>query len=179
MASSGAHQRLRQLGPILFATLIPVACAGTPRGGTSAAGTPPPPTSLPTVAATVHADPATARPTSAPAIEMTFEPAGAPPDQAIAIDMTIVYTPVFQPDEITAPAGKVQLFMTNLAPLQELHDFQFGSTLGQTQAETRPIRPKESVLITLPNLAPGTYAYWCKIANHDRLGMVGTLTVTP
>lgn len=172
------RQRVPRVASMMIAAFIPAACAGAPSGGTAAIVTPAPATAVPTAAATVGVDPATQRPTSAPAIEMTFEPATEAPAAAIAIEMTIVNTPVFRPDEITAPAGTVQLFLTNLAPLQELHNFQFGSTLRQTQAETRAILPQESVVVTLPDLAPGTYAYWCNIARHDSLGMVGTLTVT-
>ena len=154
------------------------ACGAATPTGAPVAATDSTPSSTPPPGAT--APPATARPSAVGAIEMTFEPASQPPAGAIELVLTVgPTTPIFVPDEITAPAGAVVLFLTNPGLLGEFHDFQFGTERGITRAETRPIRPGESLVATFEDLSPGNYVFWCKIANHDRLGMVGTLTVEP
>lgn len=53
-----------------------------------------------------------------------------------------------------------------------------GCTFGPVIAKSQAVRTG-SVPFTVEGLAAGTYAYWCTIADHAQLGMIGTLTVMP
>lgn len=154
MHTPPSQLRARALVAIAAAWFVPAACMGGP---------------APTLAVSP----------TAPTLAMTVAPATDPPAGAIVIKLTIDTTPVFQPDSIMAREGIITLFLHNPGVYAELHDFQIGTELGKTQAETGPILPHESVVATLTNLAPGTYTFWCELTNHDALGMIGTLVVEP
>jgi plastocyanin len=148
-----------------------------------------PPTPAPTTSQVTPAPPAVAtatlRPSVAPTekpvptIQATIERAAEPPPGAIEIVMTVVNKPEFQPDEITAPAGTITLFLDNPGVLEEIHDFQIGPELLRAQAKTQAIFPRQRFVLTLTDVPAGTYTFWCSITRHYSFGMVGTLTVTP
>jgi iron uptake system component EfeO len=81
----------------------------------------------------------------------------------------------FQPSSISVPAGKVTFRVTN-AGSQE-HEFEI--LKGDTAVdELEGLVPGLTLELTA-DLAPGTYTYVCKLADHEQRGMRGTLTVEP
>jgi plastocyanin len=161
------------------------ACAGgpaTPGPATSGPATngptaPAAPTAAPTVAPTDP--PATATPEII-AIESTFELAESAPDGAIEIEMSLAPGPVFVPAEITAPAGTITLFLTNPdARYDGRHNFKIGGTLLATSAATPDILPGKAGVLTLEDVEPGEYIFWCSVQAHYLAGMQGVLNVDP
>ena len=41
------------------------------------------------------------------------------------------------------------------------------------------VRANRSAVFTVDGLTPGTYSFWCEVADHTQRGMVGTLTIDP
>jgi len=134
-------------------------------------------------------------PTLASSVQRTSEaPAGAVP-----ITMTVVDSnhPRFQPDTVTATAGTVVFYLSNVpvggespdhAMVIGASDVQFypdGSVKsGQVLADSGHIVANDKATFTVEGLKPGTYQFWCNvdvlgISTHGANGMVGTLTVTP
>jgi plastocyanin len=79
----------------------------------------------------------------------------------------------FDPNRVTAPAGRLALTLHNAGSLA--HDIrveQGGRELGGTPI----ITPGQDARATV-NLSPGTYDFICTVGDHAQLGMKGTLTV--
>lgn len=121
--------------------------------------------------------------TAAPAFTATSEPATSAPAGAITIKMGPGARPIFAPSMVSAGSGSIALYVTNADPgaAPAFHDFRIGPgpKRGIVGASTRALRPGEAVLLTLSDVAPGTYTFWCEILRHWEFGMVGTLTVAP
>ncbi|HEX5579032.1 MAG TPA: cupredoxin domain-containing protein [Candidatus Limnocylindria bacterium] len=127
---------------------------------------------------------ASAAPTLAARFE-EVEPFADPPEGAVEILMT--FGPTFVPEEATATAGTVTFFLKNDkgdGP-PAAHNFLLGTAVDAPPLASSPLMGSgEAGVLTIEDLGPGTYAYWCTIPSpdgqpHSHYGMVGTLTVTP
>ena len=97
--------------------------------------------------------------------------------------MTRIGEETFVPDEATAKAGTVTFFLRNVPG--DAHNFLLGTAVDTPPLAKSPVMiSSETGILTIEDLAPGTYAYWCTVPDplgtpHWQDGMVGTLTVTP
>jgi plastocyanin len=167
---------------LIAACAVLAGCAGGVPATLPLATNPPTSAAATVVPATNDArteEPATASPEIVP-IEATFAPDEPAPEGAIEIIMSMLPTPNFAPAEITAPAGDISLFLNNPdAQTDAQHDLKIGTSLGATSAASPYVRPGHAGVLTLTDMQPGTYAFWCSFLNHAALGMQGVLTVTP
>jgi plastocyanin len=140
--------------------------------------------SEPTTDATAAASIESAAPTLAATFEETEPFADAP---AGAIEILMTFGPTFRPEEATAEAGTVTFFLRNDkgdGP-PAAHNFLLGTSVDAPPLASSPLMGSgETGVLTIEDLEPGTYAYWCTIPSpdgrpHSQYGMVGTLTVTP
>ncbi len=181
----------RQFLPAGLAVLVLAACSGTAPATTSSPTQSPTPTTAPTPTATAGTTPSPspqpteAAPTPSPAsagIAVYFGGIGA----ANGIQL------FFNPTAITVPAGDVTFVLNN--PTAASHNMTIGPeapactttgtvsacTFGPVTAQGASVTAGSApVSFTVEGLAAGTYSYWCSIADHAALGMIGTLTVTP
>jgi plastocyanin len=84
------------------------------------------------------------------------------------------------PQDVSVPSGKVELVARNIGRLT--HNLQVEippedpDEQTETLAQTPTAQPGTTVSATV-DLKPGTYLMRCSLANHDDLGMTGTLVV--
>lgn len=78
------------------------------------------------------------------------------------------------PAALTAPAGEIQLAVTNDGPTP--HNLVIRDDAGEVLATTRILNPGEGETLTV-TLPAGTYTTFCSLGGHESLGMIGTLTV--
>jgi len=84
------------------------------------------------------------------------------------------------PQDVSVPSGKVELVARNIGRLT--HNLQIEippedpDEQTETLGETPTAQPGTTVSASV-NLKPGTYLMRCSLANHDDLGMTGTLVV--
>jgi manganese oxidase len=76
------------------------------------------------------------------------------------------------PDRSSVPAGPVKLQLRNIG------DSSHSIAIDGIGASAK-IRPGKSGVLDLGTLEAGTYTWYCPVAGHRDVGMVGTLTVTP
>ena len=81
---------------------------------------------------------------------------------------------LYAPQRLSVPAGRVTLALHNRG--------RIGHTLrlrreGRLRLEVPTLLPGERASVTR-RLAPGRYRMFCAIANHEELGMWGTVVVT-
>ncbi len=171
--------------------------AAAPASTTPPAATPtaPPPsaTTSPTSTQTLVSAPAS---TPMSTLASTVIQASDAPPGAISITMTAVDAgPRFQPEAVSAKVGTVVFFLQNVPGTlySPDHNMQIGSNIefyddgsvrsGQVLAATPHIPALEAAILTVKDLSPGTYLYWCSVeggnGNHASFGMKGTLTITP
>ena len=125
--------------------------------------------------------------TPIPTLASTTELAAEAPAGATSIEMTPdADKPRFKPDAVTVKAGTATFFLTSLAltgTFGPFHDMIIGPEIGTPLATSRSVQPGTSAVFTVEGLPPGTYQFWCNTNTghglHFKLGMVGTLTVTP
>jgi uncharacterized cupredoxin-like copper-binding protein len=84
------------------------------------------------------------------------------------------------PQDISVPAGKVRLVARNIGRLT--HNLQIEVPPKDPDAQTEslgqtPTAQPGTTVTTTVDLKPGTYLMRCTLANHDDLGMTGTLVV--
>ncbi len=77
-------------------------------------------------------------------------------------------------DSLSAKAGNVTIDLTNAQPLS--HDVAVEDSSGTVLGKA-PLVSQGSTSVTLSNLKPGTYTYFCTVPGHKDAGMQGTLTV--
>jgi plastocyanin len=77
----------------------------------------------------------------------------------------------FVPNELSAPAGRIMIRMTNPSQLQH------SIALAVTGIPAGPVVGHGGVSEVVANLAPGTYTFYCTVPGHREAGMTGTLTV--
>jgi plastocyanin len=75
---------------------------------------------------------------------------------------------------LSASAGTVTINFTNTSPIE--HDVTVESASGQKVGAT-PVFSGGSKTLTLSNLKPGTYKFYCSVPGHRQAGMEGTLVV--
>ena len=75
---------------------------------------------------------------------------------------------------LSASAGTVTIDFTNTSPIE--HDVTVESARGQKVGAT-PVFSGGSKTLTLSNLKPGTYKFYCSVPGHRQAGMEGTLVV--
>jgi uncharacterized cupredoxin-like copper-binding protein len=83
----------------------------------------------------------------------------------------------FTPSDISVPAGKVVLFLVNDGNGTS-HDLVIQDSTGKTVAKSELVSAGDSVVLTVDNIAAGTYTILCDQPGHEASGMKGTLTVT-
>lgn len=99
-----------------------------------------------------------------------------PPSSASALDVT---SPddgglIFEPDGLEAKAGNLTITYSNPSPVQ--HSLAIEDADGNVLAETEIFSAGEQE-VTLDDLAPGEYVYFCTVPGHREAGMEGDLTV--
>ncbi len=77
-------------------------------------------------------------------------------------------------DTLTAKAGNVTIDLNN--PQALTHDVAVENSSGTVIGKS-PLVAQGSTSVTLDNLKPGTYTYFCTVPGHKDAGMQGTLTV--
>ena len=83
----------------------------------------------------------------------------------------------FTPGDIQVNAGKVVFFLVNDGNGTS-HDLVIRDSTGQTIAKSELVSAGDSSVLTVDNIAAGTYTIVCDQAGHEASGMKGTLTVT-
>ncbi|MBC7460561.1 MAG: cupredoxin domain-containing protein [Thermoleophilia bacterium] len=107
----------------------------------------------------------------------TMAPAPAATDAAAGGALVLKVDPgklKFDKETLTAPAGKVTISLTNTENVQ--HNVALKDASGAVLKEGALVGDAGVSTITLDNLKPGTYEYYC--TPHESIGMKGTLTVT-
>jgi plastocyanin len=99
-----------------------------------------------------------------------------PPSSASALDVT---SPddgglIFEPDGLEATAGNVTITYSNPSPVP--HSLAVESADGSVLGETEVFSGGEQE-VTIDDLAPGEYVFFCTVAGHREGGMEGDLTV--
>jgi nitrite reductase (NO-forming) len=77
---------------------------------------------------------------------------------------------VIEPAVLTAPAGDLELRVTNVDP-----DMQHN--LAVNGKGTRTLAPGETQTLHMQDVAAGDYRMWCDMPGHAAAGQVGTLAV--
>lgn len=80
----------------------------------------------------------------------------------------------YVPSKLTAKAGNVTIDFTNPQGLS--HDIAVEGSGGKMLGKSELVQ-EGSATLTLSNLKPGTYHYFCTVPGHREAGMEGTLTV--
>jgi plastocyanin len=80
----------------------------------------------------------------------------------------------FTSDLLTAEAGDVTIDFNN--PQSTAHDVRVEGSSGGDVGGTEVITASEES-VTLKDLKPGQYVYYCSVPGHREAGMEGTLTV--
>jgi plastocyanin len=81
---------------------------------------------------------------------------------------------VYQPNGLQAKPGNVEITYDNLS--QVPHSIAVATANGNVLGQVQPFtNGKQSV--TLTNLAPGKYVFYCTVPGHREAGMQGDLTV--
>jgi plastocyanin len=91
-------------------------------------------------------------------------------DRSLTIAMHDFY---FRPQAARAEPGKLRVTLVNDARIP--HNFRLQHN-GRLYAEVTALKPGERETHTY-DLPRGSYKMFCSIANHEELGMYGTLTV--
>ena len=96
-------------------------------------------------------------------------------DSKAAADATVLEVDlgrfVIEPALLEAPAGNLELHVTNVDP-DLVHD------LVVYGKGTRRLAPGESQTVEIPAAVPGQYRMWCDVPGHANAGQVGTLVVS-
>jgi uncharacterized cupredoxin-like copper-binding protein len=77
---------------------------------------------------------------------------------------------VIEPAVLEAPAGDLELRVTNVDP-DMVHD------LVVYGKGTRRLEPGQSQTLEIPDVAAGEYRMWCDVPGHANMGQVGALKV--
>ncbi len=77
----------------------------------------------------------------------------------------------FVPNQLSAPAGRITIRMTNPSQLQH------SIALAVSGIAPGPVVGNGGVSEVTATLAPGTYTFYCTVPGHRQAGMTGTLTV--
>ena len=100
--------------------------------------------------------------------------AGAQPAGSTKVSMTEFK---FTPSDMSVPAGKVVFFLVNDGNGTS-HDMVIQDSSGKTIAKSELVSAGDTSVLTVDNIAAGTYTILCDQPGHEASGMKGTLTVT-
>jgi plastocyanin len=81
---------------------------------------------------------------------------------------------VFQPDGLTANPGNVAITYNNPSPTP--HSIAVATSNGNVLGQVQPFSGGKQT-VTLNDLAPGKYVFYCTVPGHREAGMQGDLTV--
>jgi plastocyanin len=81
---------------------------------------------------------------------------------------------VFQPNGLTAKPGNLTVTYTN--PSQVPHSIAIATANGNVLGQVQPFTNGRQT-VSVPNLAPGKYIFYCTVPGHREAGMEGNLTV--
>jgi plastocyanin len=81
---------------------------------------------------------------------------------------------VYQPNGLTAKPGNVAITYTN--PSQVPHSIAVATANGNVLGQVQPFTNGKQT-VTLSNLAPGKYVFYCTVPGHREAGMQGNITV--
>ncbi len=102
----------------------------------------------------------------------TTTPAGKTTDLSVSspADGSLVY----QPNGLQAQPGNVAITYDN--PSQVPHSIAVATANGNVLEQVQPFTAGKQT-VTLTNLAPGKYVFYCTVPGHREAGMQGDLTV--
>ena len=83
---------------------------------------------------------------------------------------------VYQPNGLQAKPGNVAITYDN--PSQVPHSIAVATSNGNVLGQVQPFTAGKQT-VTLANLAPGKYVFYCTVPGHREAGMQGDLTVLP
>ena len=83
---------------------------------------------------------------------------------------------VYQPNGLQAKPGNVAITYDN--PSQVPHSIAVATANGNVLGQVQPFTAGKQT-VTLSNLAPGKYVFYCTVPGHREAGMQGDLTVLP
>ena len=81
---------------------------------------------------------------------------------------------LFDTDQLTAQAGKLVIEFDNPSPIP--HNVVIEDADDETLGETPQIS-EDAATLTIDNIEPGEYTFYCSVLGHREAGMEGTLTV--
>jgi plastocyanin len=81
---------------------------------------------------------------------------------------------VYQPNGLTANPGNVAIAYDN--PSQVPHSIAVATANGNVLGQVQPFTAGKQT-VSLSNLAPGKYVFYCTVPGHREAGMQGDLTV--
>ena len=97
----------------------------------------------------------------------------AQPSGSIKVTMTEFK---FDPSNIVVPHGKVVFYVVNAGTVA--HDMIVADGSGNRVAGSDLVSSGEATVLTIDNLAAGTYSFYCDQPGHRDSGMQGTLAAT-
>ena len=97
----------------------------------------------------------------------------AQPSGSIKVTMTEFK---FDPSNIVVPHGKVVFYVVNAGTVA--HDMIVADGSGNRVAGSDLVSAGEATVLTIDNLAAGTYSFYCDQPGHRDSGMQGTLAAT-
>jgi plastocyanin len=83
---------------------------------------------------------------------------------------------VYQPNGLQAKPGNVAITYDNPSPIQ--HSIAVATSNGNVLGQVQPFTNGKQT-VTLDNLQPGKYVFYCTVPGHREAGMQGDLTVLP
>ena len=98
---------------------------------------------------------------------------GGQPAGSIKVTMTEFK---FDPATLDAKAGTLTFFLVNGGTIS--HDMVIADSSGTRLGASELVSAGDSAVLTVNNVAAGTYKYFCDQPGHEQSGMHGTLTVS-
>jgi uncharacterized cupredoxin-like copper-binding protein len=111
-------------------------------------------------------------------------PTGCSDDDPVREDQPVVRVTLDEyaitPQDVSVPSGEVELVARNIGRLTHNLQIEIPPEDPDEQTETlgdTPTAQPGTTVTARVDLKPGTYLMRCSLANHDDLGMTGTLVV--
>ena len=98
---------------------------------------------------------------------------GSQPAGSIKVTMTEFK---YDPSSITVPHGKVVFYIVNAGTAS--HDVVIVDASSNRVDASELVSPGEATVLTVNDIAAGTYTFYCDQPGHRASGMQGTLIVT-